>query len=228
MKVRAASPVLLASIVRIVAVTFVCVVAALGFVTTSVYAQELPILAPLNAANPITFHVAEAESGSGYRSGDEELCQFALEDWGRASGGRLSFVPSDTAQALVRIHFVAAQSGQYGEMRPIMVGGRRGAEVFIRPDTDALGPSIGRAARADELLRDTIVYLTCLHELGHALGLEHTADIADVMYFFGFGGDIDRFFRRYREQVSSRAQFADVTGISAGDRERLQRLYPSP
>ena len=58
-------------------------------------------------------------------------------------------------------------------------------------------------ARLDALFRDTIVYLTCLHELGHALGLAHTADFADVMYFFGFGGDITEFFGRYRRTLRS-------------------------
>ena len=101
----------------------------------------------------------------------------------------------------MRIYWVEAGGGQYGETRAIDVNGRRGAAVFVRPDTDALGPYIAKLARSDALFRDTIVYLTCVHQLGHALGLRHTANFADVMYFFGFGGDIPRFFMRYREQL---------------------------
>jgi hypothetical protein len=113
-------------------------------------------------------------------------------------------------------------------MRALEVDGRRGAAVFIRPDTSALGDDIARRASLDALFRDTIVYLTCLHELGHALGLAHTDDFADVMYFFGFGGDIPEFFDRYRRELRSRNDIRAVSGLSAGDHAQLRALYRHP
>jgi len=110
-------------------------------------------------------------------------------------------------------------------MRPLEVDGRRGAAVYIRPDTTALGDEIAAQARLDALFRDTIVYLTCLHELGHALGLAHTADFADVMYFFGFGGDITEFFGRYRRTLNARGDIRASPGLSRGDLEQLEALY---
>jgi hypothetical protein len=70
------------------------------------------------------------------------------------------------------------------------------------------------------------VYLTCVHELGHALGLEHTRDFRDIMYFFGYGGDIGDYFGRYRAQIRSRPDIAKVSGLSSGDTSRLRGLYP--
>jgi hypothetical protein len=107
-----------------------------------------------------------------------------LDAWQRAAGTALRLTPTPEASARVRLYWAGPQSGQYGEMRALQMDGRAGAAVYIRPDTTSLGPDIHALATADPLFRDTVVYLACVHELGHAFGLEHTADFRDIMYSF--------------------------------------------
>ena len=184
-------------------------------------------LAPLQAAadGRVTYFIAQGEAQSDFRATDLELASWALRSWEKALNGTLRFLPSTEAEALVRVYWVSPGGGQYGEMRPLLVRGRRGAAVYIRPDTNALGEQIASLAKADPLVRETIVYLTCVHELGHALGLEHTAAFADIMYFFGYGGDIPGFFTRYRRQLKSRADIENISGLSADDISRARTLY---
>jgi hypothetical protein len=188
-------------------------------------AQQLAPLGPLEEGR-VSYFIAPPLADGVSRSADVELARWALDAWQRASGGKLSFVAADSEEAaLVRVYWAEAAGGQYGEMRAIEVDGRRGAAVFVRPDTNALGEAIAMRANLDALFRDTIVYLTCLHEVGHALGLAHTDDFADVMYFFGFGGDIPEFFGRYRRGLTTRADIGRVSGLSANDVATLQALY---
>jgi hypothetical protein len=189
-------------------------------------AQTLAPLGPLDSAGEVSYFIAAPTEETQAKPGDVELALWALESWQRAAGGALKFVPAASENdALVRLYWVPAAGGQYGEMRPLEVQGRRGAAVYIRPDTAALGEVIATRARLDALFRDTIVYLTCLHELGHALGLAHTADFEDVMYFFGFGGDIAEFFGRYRRGLTERLDIRASPGWSEGDLAQLEALY---
>jgi hypothetical protein len=191
----------------------------------SAWAQTLAPLGPLDNG-VVRYFIAEPLEEAEARPADPELAVWALESWQRAAGGALKFErAANEADALVRLYWVPAAGGQYGEMRPLEVQGRRGAAVYIRPDTTALGPDIAARARLDALFRDTVVYLTCVHELGHALGLAHTADFDDIMYFFGFGGDIGEFFDRYRRKLTARADIGSVSSLSEGDLAQLAALY---
>jgi len=157
---------------------------------------------------------------------DVQLAEWALAAWQAASDGKLQLEKTDQiSRANIRLHWADSEQGQYGETRAFVTGAMRGAEVYVRPDLHAMGPDIFSAASQDALLRDTIVYLTCLHETGHALGLSHTADFLDIMYFFGYDkGDVREYFGRYRRKLGGRADIVKNSGISPQDRARLIQL----
>ena len=186
------------------------------------------LAAPLDGREPIAVFIANGEPRSGFRGSDRELARWAFDAWMRTAGEGLRLVHRSEAEAIVRLYWAGPNDGQYGEMRSLMIGGRRGAEVFVRPDMAGLGDDIAARAAKDALLRDTVVYLTCLHELGHAFGLVHTRNFDDVMYFFGHGGDILEYFGRYRARLQSRADIRSTSGLSSSDARVIRSLYPSP
>jgi hypothetical protein len=180
----------------------------------------------LDASGPIGTFIAAGDERERYRPADRQLAQWALDAWRRAAGSALQLTPTLEASARVRLYWAGPQSGQYGEMRALQVDGRAGAAVYIRPDTESLGSDIHALATADALFRDTVVYLTCVHELGHAFGLEHTADFRDIMYSFQYGGDFVQYFSRYRRLLKSRDDIAQADGMSQADIARIRALYP--
>ena len=146
--------------------------------------------------------------------GDPELAAWALTAWQSASQGAVQFKRvASRSQARILILWASGEQGMYGETRSMAVNGRRVAEVYVRPAPLENG--------GDVLLRDAIVYLTCLHETGHALGLSHTAAFEDIMYNFQFGGDIPEYFGRYRRKLRTRSDIQKNSGMSEADCNHL-------
>ena len=175
--------------------------------------------AGLATAGDTSFYLSPCtDPNTGCEAGDLDLARWALESWQAASQGQLHFVEAkDESSALFRFVWASPSGGLYGETVPIEVRGQRGAQIYIVNTTRGL---------TDHLLRDTIVYLTCLHESGHALGLGHTDQFADIMYYFGFGGDINEYFGRYRRKLAMREDIRKNSGLSGADIRRLLTALP--
>jgi hypothetical protein len=171
-------------------------------------------IAPARAAETTTFWIEPCTvMQAGCEAGDPDLARWALQAWEKASGGQLHYAElKDRDKALLRIRWANKDSGLYGEAVPINVNGQRGSELHILVPEPNL---------KDPLLRETVVYLTCLHESGHSLGLPHTRAFADIMYNFQFGGDIDEYFGRYRRLLMTRDDIRKNAGMSPADRSAL-------
>jgi hypothetical protein len=156
---------------------------------------------------------------SGAPRGADALVGRALATWTRAADGRLALQRTASRDsALIRVRFARAD-GIYGETAPRIdraSGLITSADVLIAGDVsgDAMGQHI-------------IIYLTALHELGHALGLPHTNVFDDIMYSFRRPDDGERYFGAYRRRLRSDDDIgAEIaSGLSSADVAALQTLY---
>lgn len=156
-----------------------------------------------------------------YWAGDHEkavLAEYAMASWAAGSAGQLKVIKVATpAEAELRFRWVNPQrAGLYGQSIARMEQGRLVHELVINPNTAKPG--------AEPLLAEAILFLTCVHESGHALGLIHTREFADIMYSFEYGGDFDEYFGRYRRRLQKREDMARVSALSDGDRRQLKNL----
>jgi hypothetical protein len=168
----------------------------------------------------------EVAARSACVAGDSELARWALDAWQQAAGPTLQFVVTDSRlDARIRIYWLDKRPQLYGETQVVYLNGKRSWDIDVQPDLSQFGPRIAAAGRNDKLFRDTVVYLTCLHEAGHVLALPHTADFGDIMYSFQYGGDVLEYFNRYRRTLEARSGIRTHSGISEAERKRVAGIY---
>jgi hypothetical protein len=157
-------------------------------------------------------------SPQGAPAGAKDLVIRALNTWTVAAAGLIELRPTTTESgAGVRVRFMDARS-RYGETDPRI--DRNGRIV-------AADVAIASSVEGDAIDRAIVVYLTALHELGHAIGLPHTDRFDDIMYSFRLPGDGARYFGRYRSLVGTVADIGSprATGLSPADIRALRALY---
>lgn len=148
----------------------------------------------------------------------DDLVVRAMRSWTTAAQGRFMLQRTTFEHlAKLRVHFFQLTS-KFGQTLP-EVDPQTGAITDAEVDITAV-------EQGDPLDRQIVLYLTALHEIGHALGLPHRNDFNSIMYAFRYPNDSERYFGRYRALVKSPSDIGSTaTGLSPDDVQVLRSLY---
>jgi predicted Zn-dependent protease len=168
---------------------------------------------------PLTVYISDGSNVPGYQAQFRTLVSNAFDEWCRASNGKLSWRQVSSArQAAIVVGWTAqtrAMGGGFeaGETQTTTVRTARGWSIESAR-ISILTSKLGRPFPREEL------YRTCLHEVGHALGLQgHSSTMSDIMYpslnprqvpylTARDSNTIQRLYRGYREAPPTIAQNA--------------------
>jgi hypothetical protein len=175
----------------------------------------------------VAAQITMAQMNVRYWPGEHEkavFAEWAMQAWARASGGLLRVEKVDTPeQATIRFRWLEPhRRGLYGQSLATRENGVAIFEIVINSSITSLGTDMAAAARRDPLFADVILFLTCVHEAGHALGPEHTRDFADIMYSFEHGGDFVGYFNRYRQKLTRREDMSRISPLSEADARQIR------
>jgi tetratricopeptide (TPR) repeat protein len=179
-------------------------------------------------ATDIKVYIADGKNVPGYRGEFEESLRQAFDEWSEATGGKIAFVfvnSPDNAQMKISwtddLHAPAlkAEAGHaYCKYGPDGIESSDVSLLTLDPFKD--GP-IGR----------NHLYNVCLHEIGHALGLQvHSPHEDDIMFpsLYGQQGlshrDINTLIALYSDEQAREMPYVDEWGRPLSQNAKAERL----
>jgi predicted Zn-dependent protease len=174
------------------------------------------------------------EPGTGVRGYKESWASFipsSLDAWCRASGNRLDYkIVHDAEDADIRVAFTTEDLQTTEEHPGVLPSGL----TQYKPDDEhhlKVKVSVRTVSPFDNqhVFQDGEVAHICMHELGHALGLQHSTAMKDIMYFRSSDAESDGLTARDKATIASYYDdYPVIAFVPHGKVNNVPKFLPPP
>lgn len=134
---------------------------------------------------PIKVHITDGNGVTGFKSKYPSFIDRAFDTWCDASGNRLSYkIVPDSKNADIDVVWISTpieieENGRNRQKQGVArVSANNGVIDSVRVEIDTMN-----GFQPDRTLEDSECASVCMHEIGHSLGLDHSTNYCDIMYF---------------------------------------------
>ena len=179
---------------------------------------------------PLKIFIASGNGVKGFRSRYPSFITAALDTWSHASGNKLSYVlVKDKSKADLTVDWISEpiMIEDFGKKRVKQGVAHTSSSGGVIDDVDVEVDMMNGYSR-EQMLEEGECASVCMHEIGHALGLHHSTNFYDMMYFGSSSKQTGELTNRDKRTIARLYEKYPVSSLAPPEQKPLSVKYLPP